>query len=67
MNHHNITIKYIQEGNCFNDEVNIEVSTIEGQSDIILLIVPGIDGSSMVIKISIKPLLKILTPDLVQL
>ena len=45
MNHHNITIKYIQEGNCFNDEVNIEVSTIEGQSDIILLIVPGIDGS----------------------
>lgn len=45
MNHHNITIKYIQEGNYFNDEVNIEVSTIEGQSDIILLIVPGIDGS----------------------
>ena len=45
MNHHNTTIKYIQEGNCFNDEVNIEVSTIEGQSDIILLIVPGIDGS----------------------
>ena len=45
MNHHNTTIKYIQEGNYFNDEVNIEVSTIEGQSDIILLIVPGIDGS----------------------
>ena len=45
MNHHNITIKYIQEGNYFNDEVNIEVSTIEGQSDIILLIVPGIDGT----------------------
>ena len=45
MNHHNITIKYIQEGNYFNDEVNIEISTIEGQSDIILLIVPGIDGS----------------------
>ena len=45
MNHHNTTIKYIQEGNYFNDEVIIEVSTIEGQSDIILLIVPGIDGS----------------------
>ena len=45
MNHHNTTIKYIQEGNYFNDEVIIEVSTVEGQSDIILLIVPGIDGS----------------------
>lgn len=30
MNHHNTTIKYIQEGNYFNDEVIIEVSTVEG-------------------------------------
>ncbi len=41
----NTSIKYIQEGPIFNDEVEIEISILPGDSDIIFLIVPGIDGS----------------------
>lgn len=39
------SIKYIQEGTYFDDEIKIDISIIPGTSDIILLIVPGIDGS----------------------
>ena len=41
----NTSIKYIQEGPVFDDEVEIEISILPGKSDIIFLIVPGIDGS----------------------
>lgn len=41
----NTSIKYIQEGPVFDDEVEIEISILPGDSDIIFLIVPGIDGS----------------------
>lgn len=41
----NAKIRYIQKGTYFDDEVEIEVSTIPGDSEIMLLIVPGIDGS----------------------
>ena len=42
---HDTVIKYIQKGACFDDEVGIDVSIIDGTSDEILLIVPGVDGS----------------------
>lgn len=41
----NTSIKYIQEGPVFDDEVEIEISILPGDSDIVFLIVPGIDGS----------------------
>ena len=41
----NSTIKYIQEGTYFDDEIVIDISVIPGNSDIVFLIIPGVDGS----------------------
>lgn len=41
----NTKINYIQKGICFDVEVEIEISIIPGDSEIILLTVPGVDGS----------------------
>lgn len=41
----NTTISYIQKGAYFDDKVDIDVSIHDGDSDEILLIVPGVDGT----------------------
>ena len=42
---HNTTISYTQKGKYFDDDVSIDISIHDGDSDEIMLIIPGVDGS----------------------